>query len=294
MLFVAALVFYAAQQVLPVPPTIEQLVDSNRLAEARERLKSEEAATGRTPRTLLLTAMILHREKRHVQSLDELKELVGPGQRDARVYKLFGLNLVSLGREADAEDYFRAAVKLAPEDLSAQYYLGMSELALSRYGEAERIFRRLASRQPNSVDVRTMLGLSLEQQSRTEEAIEMYRRAADTATRTGQPALQPQLYLGRYLQAVGRFKESVPPLEAVLGGQPGHTEAQRLLGRALFETGDPEKALPLLESAVAHEPSNRSARYLLARAYQRMVRGRDAERQFQLLRETSPAPSRTR
>ena len=293
-LLVAALVLSAAQQVLPAPPTIEQLVDSNRLPEARERLKADEAATGRTPRTRLLTAMILHREKRYAESLAELQEILGSEQRDARVYKLFGLNLVSLGREADAEDYFRAAVKLAPEDLSAQYYLGMSELALSRYVEAERIFRGLASRQPSSVEVLTMLGLSLEQQSKPEEAIELYGRAVDAATRARQPALQPRLYLGRYCQTLGRFRESVPAFEAVLAEQPGHAEAQRLLGRALLETGEPGKALPLLESAVARDPSDRSSRYLLARAYQRLGRDRDAQLQFQLVRETTPAPSRTR
>jgi predicted Zn-dependent protease len=116
--------------------SLEQLVDANRLAEARLRLREVVAASGNSARTQLVEAMILYREGRHLDSMRRLQDLLGPEQRESGVYKLFGLNLVAVRREADAEPFFRAAAQLAPEDTTAQYYLGMAELSLKRYTQA--------------------------------------------------------------------------------------------------------------------------------------------------------------
>jgi tetratricopeptide (TPR) repeat protein len=279
-----------AQEILDLSPSAEHLIDANRLAEARRELEKLKASEGSSARVRLMEAMVLHREKRHAESLAHLKELLIPEQKDPRVLQLFGLNLVQLKRESDALDFFLAAAKLAPADVTAQYYVGMCELTLTRYSDAERILRTVVEKEPLRVEAWTMLGLTIEQQARPQEAIETYQRAIQTAQQRNQPALEPRLYLGRYLLSLGRFEESVPPLEAAVDEAPEHAEARRLLARAFADTGKPERAIHQLEKALALEPDYRAARYNLARLYQRVGRAEDAARELRAFK-TTPAPS---
>jgi Flp pilus assembly protein TadD len=267
------------------PESLEQLVDSNRLGEARQKLGELVATSGNSPRTRFIEAMILYREGRHLDSLRILQRLLGPEQRDSGVYKLFGLNLIAARREADAEPFFRAAARLAPEDATAQYYLGMAELSLRRYPEAERLFRDVIRRKPSWVEAQTMLGLAIEQQSRGEAAVQAYRAAAALARSQGRPAIEPDLYLSRYLIGLGRFGEAATVLGGLVAAAPDHAEAHRLLGRALTETGETEKALIHLRRSVELEPLNRQARYALARILQRAGRTAEAEQEFRTLRQ---------
>ncbi|MGH9627767.1 MAG: tetratricopeptide repeat protein [Bryobacteraceae bacterium] len=270
--------------VLARSQSLEQLIDANRLMEAREALKTLVSSSGVSPKTRLLEAMILYRERRYRESLIELQHLLGPKQRDASVYNLFGLNLVALKREADAEPFFRAAVQLAPDDVMSSYYLGMAELSLGRYSEAERLLRDVIRRDPHFVAGQTMLGLAMEQQGRQEAAIESYRAAIELALSRKEAAAQPRLYLARCLSWLSRFAETIAPLEAILATDPVNAEAHRLLGRALSELGHLERAAIHLRRTVELEPGNRQARYALGRVLQRMGRKREAEREFRALR----------
>src|SRR5688500_3457646 len=73
--------------------SLEQLVDANRLDEARARLREIVSSSGHFPRTRITEAMILYKEARFLESMRVLQDLLGPEQRDPRIYKLFGLNL---------------------------------------------------------------------------------------------------------------------------------------------------------------------------------------------------------
>ena len=265
--------------------SLERLVDAGRLDEAREQLSEIVASAGPSLRTRVAEAMILYKERRFVESLRILQELLGPEQRDARIYKLFGLNLAALGREADSEPFFRAAAQLTPGDTTAQYYLGMATLSLKKYKEAERLLREVIRREADDVAAYTMLGLALEQQQKEDAAIETYQTAVALARRSGQSPGQPELYLARYLFSLARFPEAAAVLNSLIAAVPDHAEGHRLLGRCLSELGELENALAHLRRATELAPSDRQARYAFARVLQRLGRQAEAKREFQMLRQ---------
>lgn len=271
--------------VADVAQSIEQLVDSNRLDDARQQLHELVRSAGRSPRTRLIEAMILYREGQHLPSMNILKDLLGPKQHDANVYKLFGLNLVAMKRDTDAEPFFRAAAGLAPEDTMALYYLGMAELTLLRFNDAERTLSEVVRRMPDYTAARTMLGLALEQQDKPDTALEAYRTAGALARRKGEPAVQPDLYLARYLMRLLRLHEAVEVLKGLVAAVPDHAEAHLLLGRSLSESGSAEPGVRHLQRALELDPTNRPARYVLARTLQRLGRTDAAAQHFQILRQ---------
>jgi tetratricopeptide (TPR) repeat protein len=289
--FLFLLVFVTAA----LAESLEQLVNAGRLVEAREELQQILKTSGPSNRTRFIEAMILYKEGKFLESMRLLRDLLGPEQRDAGVYKLFGLNLVAAEREADAEPFFRAAAQLAPEDSSALYYLGMATLSLKQYDEAERILRDVVRRQPQDVAAHTMLGLAYEQLRKTALAVESYQTAARLAREQGESALQPDLYLSRYLLGQSRFGEAAAVLKVLVTEVPDHAEAHRLLGRAFNELGEVEKALLHLQRATALAPADRQARYALARTLQRLGKQAEAEREYRILRQddnNDPRPRR--
>ena len=57
----------------PLLKTVEGLIDSNRLVEAREKLKETAARPGETYQTLFLEAKILFKEDKHLESIKVLE-----------------------------------------------------------------------------------------------------------------------------------------------------------------------------------------------------------------------------
>ncbi len=128
--------------------TIEKLIDLGRLPEARAKLQERFAKEGERPRLLLYEAMILYREKQYIESVRKLERSLSLHDGDPDVYKLIGLNLVSVGRAELAEQYFEKAVALAPRDFMARYYLGLYHLTSKQADRAEAEVRERSQAQP--------------------------------------------------------------------------------------------------------------------------------------------------
>jgi tetratricopeptide (TPR) repeat protein len=114
----------------------------------------------------------------------------------------------------------------------------------------------------------------------------MYRSAAAQARESGEPAMQPALYLARYLVTLARYSEAVAALEPVAASEPDNAEAHRVLGRAFDELEQFEKSARHLALALRLEPSNQQTRYSYARVLRRLGRTADSDREFEILRNS--------
>ena len=138
--------------------TVEKLIDLGRLQEAREKLREQIVKEGERPRLLLFEAMILHKEKQYLASIRKLERVLSLNDGDPDVYKLIGLNLVSMGKEDLAERYFVRAVELAPRDFMARYYLGLYQLTSKQFARAEAGFQEVIKLNPKYVEGYQLLG----------------------------------------------------------------------------------------------------------------------------------------
>ncbi len=261
--------------------TLERLIDGDRLDEARAKLREEFDRHGELPRLIFLEAMILYKERQYLQSARRLERSLTSSDRDPDVYKLAGLNLLSLGRRDLAGPYFETAVDLAPRDFMARYYLGLHELSDRRYDRAESILREVITLSPDYVDAHILLGVAEEQRGNEEKAIRTYRHAIELAERQRLKRDAPFLYLGRLLISLHRHEESLTPLGRAVELDSGSSQARALLGQALTHLGRYDEALPVLRAAVTLGPEDKTGHYLLMTVYKRLGRRDEAAREMQ-------------
>lgn len=275
---------------------LERLIDHGRLDEARATLRQHLAEHGERPRLLFLDAMLLYKEKQYLESLRTLDRSLALSDRDPDVYKLAGLNLVSLGRRDLAGACFEAAVALAPRDFMAYYYLGLNELTDRRYDRAGDLLRHVITLRPEYLDAHILLGVAEEGGGKETEAIATYHRAIDRAEQQGLKTDAPFLYLARLLISLQRYEESVAPLKRAMELDAASSEARTLLGQALAHLGRYEEALRALTAAVALAPDNKTAHFVLMTVYNRLGRRDEAAREMQLFRaiEASEEVARAR
>lgn len=197
-----------------------------------------------------------------------------------------GFALMGLGRAAEAEPAFRAALTLAPEDADAAFGLGNALYDLGRFEEAVAAYRQALARRPDFGDAWSNCGNSLQALHRFDEAITCYRNAIALvpahmhahsnlcgalfhtghhveAVAAGMAAIAiapswPVAYsnLTPPLRALGRYDEAITACFKALELKPDYVEAYVNLGSALFETGQFDNAIAASNIALQCRPDD--------------------------------------
>ena len=92
-----------------------------------------------------------------------------------------GFALHRQGRLGEAEQVYRALLRLAPDHGGALHRLGMLCGATGRVDEAVVLLARAVAKDPSSVAAHNDLGVALARQGRPQEALAHYARAAELA-----------------------------------------------------------------------------------------------------------------
>ena len=197
-----------------------------------------------------------------------------------------GFALMGLGRPAEAELAFRAALALGPDDADANFGLGNALYDRGRFQEAVEIYQRLLARRPDFADAWANCGNALQAQCRFEDSLRYYREAIalvpdhlhahsnlcgalfhtrryDEAVAAGSAAIAkapdwPMAYsnLASPLRALGRFDDAINVCFKALALKPDYAEAYVNLGAALFETGQFDNAIAASNIALQCRPDD--------------------------------------
>ncbi len=264
--------------------TVEKLIDLGRLQEAREKLREQSAKQGEHPRILLFEAMILYKEKQCVESIRKLERSLSLYDADPDVYKLIGLNLVSLGKEDLAGRYFETAGELAPRDFMARYYLALYQLTSKEFKRAEASSQAVIKLNPKYVDAYLVLGVAQEQLGQEAAALQTYQQAIKVAEQQPRKTEMPALYLARLLISLQRYEQSLPPLQKVVAINQKSAEALTFIGLVLSRLERYEEAIPSLQEAARLAPQDKSPHYLLMGVYQKLGNTSEAQREMQIFR----------
>ncbi len=154
--------------------------------------------------------------------------------KNAGAYKLLGMIYAAQQQFDKADQPFRRACQLAPEDETACYYLGRNDWALSRYEESRAVLEKALHRFPNSTRIKIGLGLALEALGHVEDAAGHLKNAA-----LGGDSDALSEY-GQFLFRQGRVDESIAVLR-----RSGNEEA---LNRALGQRAAQSPNVPRSES----------------------------------------------
>ena len=265
---------------------IEDLIDAERLQEARTRLKEEIKNRGEDYRTAYLEAKILFKERRFLYSLKKLEASFALGGRHSEVYKLVALNAIALGRVDIAESNLKIAAQLAPDDDDVHYRLGVLYFLSDRFALCESEMHRVVELRPTLMLAHDILGLALEELGEDEAAIDAYRKAIELTRQQHLKDEKAYLHLGKFLERNGRYREGLPLLQNAVALNPSSAEGFFLLGKVHSHLGDDQKAEWALGRAVQIDPDYPDPYYLLSRIHLKQGRQKEAEREKQLYLKT--------
>jgi len=269
---------------------IARLIDEGNLAAARQQLQKEVTRHGESYETFFLQARILFAEKRHQESLNRLEQSFALHREDARVYLLAGMNWVILERLDLARPFFEEAARLAPGDGLMQYHLGRFYYSAQRFGQAEQAYRAALKLNPDSVKAYDNLALALEAQRKTEEAEVCYRKAIELAGLQKLTTEWPWLNLAKLLIERDRHEESLALLESAQRMNPQSAEVFYVRGKVLQKLGREAEAEAALQRSVQNDAKFPDSHYLLGRIYLKQGRKLESQREmeiFQGLKESS-------
>lgn len=140
-------------------------------------------------------------------------------------WKVLGVALKRMGKNADAVAPMQKAVELLPQDAEAFSNLGGHLQDLGRSGEAEEVLKRALKIKPNDAGALCNLGITLQSQGRLDEAEACYRQALQ---------IKPDFaevhgYLGVVLQTMGRLDESLAHFQQRARLAPGDVVDQHFI-----------------------------------------------------------------
>lgn len=185
----------------------------------------------------------------------------------ATVYFKQATGLLDRGQYAEAEGYFREALRIWPEHAASLNNLGTAVWRQGRTHEAEGYHRRALDLNPGDFAILNNLGNMLWEQGQLEQAVELYRKAVEL--RPDSP--ETLMNFGVNLCDLGELDESISYLRESLRFGPNAADCHLNLGNTLARQGDLDAALACYEHALTLRPDYPEARR--NRAYMWLTRG---------------------
>ncbi len=205
------------------------------------------------------------------QSLALSVQTTRTAKEDAQAYCLRGQASLEASRYEEALKELGRAVALDPSSIEAWYQLGLAQWNLGRFADASATFQRTLGRAPGHalslyylarIDLQS--GNTAQATTRLEQVIRLGAGAA---------VQDEHFQLAKVLLASGRFKESVPVVEAGIKLHPRDHRLFAQMGRACLAVGRKEDAEKALSQSNELREYQREATRLLLEASEHLKAG---------------------
>jgi len=129
-----------------------------------------------------------------------------------------------------------------------------------RLQEAEDFYRRALKAAPNHPDALNLLGIVVNADGHVDEAITLLQRAVKASPKNAEFSNN----LGQVYKSADRLDDAIKAYRKAITIEPKYSDAHSNLGNALVASGDAEKAIGHFQTALNIDPNNARAHYNLA------------------------------
>jgi len=286
-----------SQVTQPWTQSIEVLIASGDLPQARQRLAHENGSRGETPAGLYLEAKILFSEQRYQEALQVAQRSLTMAPNAPELYKLAALSAIRLDRLEVAELALKTAAQLDPGDYLVHFHLGALYYTKSLFLAAKPELEKAAQLNSSYMPSLLFLGLALEEVGDETSTVATYRKAIEVADAQRSAREMPYIYLGRFYYRRNRFDDGLPLLEKAAEINPDSGEAWLELGKTLHGLKRDGEALAALKRSATAEARDPEPHYLLYRILESQGHEEAAQREllrFEELNKQRPAKDSAR
>lgn len=192
-----------------------------------------------------------------------LKKVIKMNPEMAKAHKDLGIIYLNKRLFDYAEDEFKTAMKLAPNDFEIIFEYGNYLYSVSKNLEADRYYGEALELEPNNVLALTFMALNKLVLNKLDEAKDYILKAIDA-----EPNHEyVQFCAGRICFARKEFEDAKRYLIRAVEQNPD-IETQNTLGLTYFELGDYNQALNIFKNIDSKRPNNISVLMSMAKCYE--------------------------
>jgi len=259
-------------------------VSQGQYAEAAKLIAQVLQKNPRDDDALILRASIAMHDHDPTSAVADLRVVLHDQPRSVTLQQLIARAYLEKGESGLAEEALRAALEVAPDDVTTRAQLTQLLAQNSRGEQAIAMLQEGVKRAPKSLPLRTAL-------------IQMYLMRHDGAAAreaaADMKAVEPQSAAGPYFAGLaefelGKLEDSRRELEQALALKPGDFDTLRALVNVDTAAKKPERAVARVQAAVEQNPNDVRTLNLLGELH---ARARDYQRaSAELTRASSAAP----
>ena len=183
-------------------------------------------------------------------------------EKGVEIFVAEGNELLNKRDFAAAEEKYRQAVALSPEQEDLHYNLGIALARQGKVEEAKRHYEKALQLFPDYAEAQNNLGNLLLSQNKMDEAIALFRQAIQNSPEN--PSFRNNL--GTALARQQMVAEATAEFQEAVRLAPDYAEARVNLANAFLASGRPDEAVAQLNEALRLKPGYKPALQTLQRA----------------------------
>lgn len=245
------------------------------------------AAAQTPPRT---QALLLEQQGKNAEAEQVWRAMLATQPRNPEALAHIGLDEARLGRYKEAIPYYRKALALDPAIPGLRLNLGLAYFKASAFQDAAREFAGELRKHPGDLRVTTLLGMAHYGAGQYAEAVPYLKTAADADT----TSLPLRLALAHSCMWSHQPKCVMAVYKEILVLNPNSAEADMLAGEALDEMGDNAGALAQFRAAERANPKEPDVHFGIGYMLWTQKRYTEAAKEFEAELANDPQHSECR
>ena len=202
-----------------------------------------------------INLMNLYSRGNFTESLDESIRLSKIFHNDAFVHNMMGVSLLNIGKNEEAIEAYKQAIRIKPDYADVYYNIGVALINIDKYKEAIEAYKQAIRIKPDYAEAYNNMGISLMYIGENEEAIEAYRQAIKIRFNYDSAYYN----LGVALIKIEKNEEAIEAYKQVIKINPDYVEAYNNMGAGLISVSKYEEAIESCKEAIKIKPDHAEA-----------------------------------